>query len=207
MSLEAHKFSPFTKYFHRLYVNFSNCSTICGGLFWPRIKLFWIPLFGFNHFEPPKTQQLVSEVGLNANNKSDGGPVPDSSRKIDRQHECQYGRNEIGLDRQHECQHGRNEIGVDRQHECQYGRNEIGLDRQYRRIEYQVTNVNEQISANMDELNNKLETMEELKSDLKGIGDKLTTVDKKFEEMEGRTNLKINSKIWRANWRRKFSKR
>ncbi|GFV07526.1 hypothetical protein TNCV_1914111 [Trichonephila clavipes] len=70
------------KYFHRLYVNFSNCSTICGGLFWPRIKLFWIPLFGFNHFEPPKTQQLVSEVGLNANNKSDGGPVPDSSRKL-----------------------------------------------------------------------------------------------------------------------------
>ncbi|GFW01230.1 hypothetical protein TNCV_4514291 [Trichonephila clavipes] len=92
----------------------------------PRIKLFWIPLFGFNHFELPKTQQLVSEVGLNANNKSDGGPVPDSSRKIDRQHECQYGRNEIGvdrneigLDRQHECQHGRNEIGVDHQHECQ----------------------------------------------------------------------------------------
>ncbi|GFX92711.1 hypothetical protein TNCV_4167661 [Trichonephila clavipes] len=71
------------QYFHRLYVTFSNCSTICGGLFWPRIKLFWIPLFGFNHFEPPKTQQLVSEVGLNANNKSDGGPVPDSSRKID----------------------------------------------------------------------------------------------------------------------------
>ncbi|GFT99745.1 hypothetical protein TNCV_1141201 [Trichonephila clavipes] len=40
-------------------------------------------------FRTPKTQQLVSEVGLNANNKSDGGPVPDSSRKIDRQHECQ----------------------------------------------------------------------------------------------------------------------
>ncbi|GFW05346.1 retrovirus-related Pol polyprotein from transposon 412 [Trichonephila clavipes] len=39
-----------------------------------------------------------------------------------------------------------------------------------------LTNVNEQISANK----------EELKSDLKGIGDKLTTMDKKFEEMEGR---------------------
>ncbi|GFS98195.1 hypothetical protein TNCV_3924911 [Trichonephila clavipes] len=98
--------APRAQYFHRLYVTFSNCSTICGGLFWSRIKLFWIPLFGFNHFEPPKTQQLVSEVGLNANNKSDGGPVPDSSRKIDRQHECQYGRNEIGVDR-HECQYGR----------------------------------------------------------------------------------------------------
>ncbi|GFX27835.1 hypothetical protein TNCV_2614951 [Trichonephila clavipes] len=35
-----------------------------------------------------------------------------------------------------------------------------------------LTNVNEQISANK----------EELKSDLKGIGDKLTTMDKKFEE-------------------------
>ncbi|GFV08999.1 hypothetical protein TNCV_1900771, partial [Trichonephila clavipes] len=45
-------------------------------------KIVLIPLFGFNHFEPPKTQQLVSEVGLNANNKSDGGPVPDSSRKL-----------------------------------------------------------------------------------------------------------------------------
>ncbi|GFX11925.1 uncharacterized protein TNCV_2997091 [Trichonephila clavipes] len=81
------------------------------------------------------------------------------------------------VDRQHECQYGRNEIGVDRQHECQYGRNEIGVDHQYRRSEYQaLTNVNEQISANK----------EELKSDLKGIGDKLTTMDKKFEEMEGR---------------------
>ncbi|GFU55755.1 hypothetical protein TNCV_2969241 [Trichonephila clavipes] len=50
-----------------------------------------------------------------------------------------------------------------------------------------LTNVNEQISANMDELNNKLTAnKEELKSDLKGIGDKLTTMDKKFEEMEGR---------------------
>ncbi|GFW77905.1 retrovirus-related Pol polyprotein from transposon 412 [Trichonephila clavipes] len=39
-----------------------------------------------------------------------------------------------------------------------------------------LINVNEQISANK----------EELKSDLKGIGDKLTTMDKKFEEMEGR---------------------
>ncbi|GFY17236.1 hypothetical protein TNCV_1090121 [Trichonephila clavipes] len=33
-------------------------------------------------FRTPRTQQLVSEVGLNANNKSDGGPVPDSSRKL-----------------------------------------------------------------------------------------------------------------------------
>ncbi|GFW23818.1 uncharacterized protein TNCV_945031 [Trichonephila clavipes] len=33
-------------------------------------------------FRTPKTQQLVSGVGLNANNKSDGGPVPDSSRKL-----------------------------------------------------------------------------------------------------------------------------
>ncbi|GFT23470.1 gag-Pol polyprotein [Trichonephila clavipes] len=43
------------------------------------------------------------------------------------------------------------------------------------------------MNANMGELNNKLTAnKEELKSDLKGIGDKLTTMDKKFEEMEGR---------------------
>ncbi|GFW48131.1 retrovirus-related Pol polyprotein from transposon 412 [Trichonephila clavipes] len=43
------------------------------------------------------------------------------------------------------------------------------------------------MNANMDELNNKLTAnKEELKSDLKGIGDKLTTMDTKFEEMEGR---------------------
>ncbi|GFU59929.1 hypothetical protein TNCV_4726811 [Trichonephila clavipes] len=43
------------------------------------------------------------------------------------------------------------------------------------------------MNANMDELTNKLTAnKEELKSDLKGIGDKLTTMDKKFEEMEGR---------------------
>ncbi|GFT20428.1 hypothetical protein TNCV_4964311 [Trichonephila clavipes] len=42
-------------------------------------------------------------------------------------------------------------------------------------VNTKLTNVNEQISTNK----------EELKSDLKGIGDKLT-MDKKFEEMEGR---------------------
>ncbi|GFU07508.1 gag-Pol polyprotein [Trichonephila clavipes] len=43
------------------------------------------------------------------------------------------------------------------------------------------------MNANMGELNNKLTAnKEELKSDLKGIGDKLTTMGKKFEEMEGR---------------------
>ncbi|GFW09580.1 retrovirus-related Pol polyprotein from transposon 412 [Trichonephila clavipes] len=43
------------------------------------------------------------------------------------------------------------------------------------------------MNANMGELNNKLTVnKEDLKSDLKGIGDKLTTMDKKFEEMEGR---------------------
>ncbi|GFX64882.1 hypothetical protein TNCV_1095261 [Trichonephila clavipes] len=60
-------------------------------------KIVLDPALRLQSFRTPKTQQLVSEVGLNANNKSDGGPVPDSSRKIDRQHECQYGRNEIEL--------------------------------------------------------------------------------------------------------------
>ncbi|GFW01317.1 retrovirus-related Pol polyprotein from transposon 412 [Trichonephila clavipes] len=43
------------------------------------------------------------------------------------------------------------------------------------------------MNANMGEMKSELTTnKEELKSDLKGIGDKLTTMDKKFEEMEGR---------------------
>ncbi|GFX31020.1 hypothetical protein TNCV_2025231 [Trichonephila clavipes] len=46
-------------------------------------KIVLDPALRLQSFRTPKTQQLVSEVGLNANNKSDGGPVPDSSRKID----------------------------------------------------------------------------------------------------------------------------
>ncbi|GFW14376.1 retrovirus-related Pol polyprotein from transposon 412 [Trichonephila clavipes] len=43
------------------------------------------------------------------------------------------------------------------------------------------------MNANMTEMKSELTAnKEELKSDLKGIGDKLTTTDKKFEEMEGR---------------------
>ncbi|GFY18289.1 retrovirus-related Pol polyprotein from transposon 412 [Trichonephila clavipes] len=43
------------------------------------------------------------------------------------------------------------------------------------------------MNANMGEMKSELiANKEELKSDLKGIGDKLTTMDKKFEEMEGR---------------------
>ncbi|GFW70511.1 hypothetical protein TNCV_1978491 [Trichonephila clavipes] len=44
-------------------------------------KIVLDPALRLQSFRTPKTQQLVSEVGLNANNKSDGGPVPDSSRK------------------------------------------------------------------------------------------------------------------------------
>ncbi|GFY01978.1 retrovirus-related Pol polyprotein from transposon 412 [Trichonephila clavipes] len=151
-------------YFHRLYVTFSNCSTICGGLFWPRIKLFWIPLFGFNHFEPPKTQQLVSEVGLNANNKSDGGPVQTLLEKL----------TEMKSD-------------LTASMNANMGEMKSELTTNIAEVNTKLTNVNEQISANMDELNNKLTAnKEELKSDMKGIGDKLTTMDKKFEEMEGR---------------------
>ncbi|GFT46733.1 probable cytosolic oligopeptidase A [Trichonephila clavipes] len=43
------------------------------------------------------------------------------------------------------------------------------------------------MNANMTEMKSELTAnKEELKSDLMGIGDKLTTMDKKFEEMEGR---------------------
>ncbi|GFV07489.1 hypothetical protein TNCV_1738441 [Trichonephila clavipes] len=98
---------------------FDNAAFSCAKTVLAKNKIVLDSALRLQSFRTPKTQQLVSEVGLNANNKSDGGPVPDSSRKIDRQHECQYGRNEIGVDR-HECQYGRNEIGLDRQHECQY---------------------------------------------------------------------------------------
>ncbi|GFU38525.1 gag-Pol polyprotein [Trichonephila clavipes] len=137
------------KYFHRLYVNFSNCSTICGGLFWPRIKLFWIPLFGFNHFESPKTQQLVSEVGLNANNKAMEAQFQTLLEKLTASMNANMGEMKSEL---------------------------TGMNANMGELNTKLTNVNEQISANK----------EELKSDLKGIGDKLTTMDKKFEEMEGR---------------------
>ncbi|GFW44475.1 transposable element Tcb2 transposase [Trichonephila clavipes] len=58
------------QYFHRLYVTFSNCSTICGGLFWQKNKIVLDSALRLQSFRTPKTQQLVSEVGLNANNKS-----------------------------------------------------------------------------------------------------------------------------------------
>ncbi|GFX28110.1 DNA helicase [Trichonephila clavipes] len=45
-------------------------------------KIVLDPALRLQSFRTLKMQQLVSEVGLNANNKSDGGPVPDSSRKI-----------------------------------------------------------------------------------------------------------------------------
>ncbi|GFT73551.1 uncharacterized protein TNCV_4021531 [Trichonephila clavipes] len=52
------------------------------------------------------------------------------------------------------------------------------------------------MNANMGELNNKLTAnKEELKSDLKGIGDKLTTMDKKFEDMESKLEAKIFEKV------------
>ncbi|GFY20572.1 hypothetical protein TNCV_212041 [Trichonephila clavipes] len=52
-----------------------------------------------------------------------------------------------------------------------------------------LTNVNEQISANK----------EELKSDLKGIGDKLTTMDrnlKKWKEESSRWNINSKTNLW-----------
>ncbi|GFW53794.1 retrovirus-related Pol polyprotein from transposon 412 [Trichonephila clavipes] len=54
------------------------------------------------------------------------------------------------------------------------------------------------MNANMTEMKSELTAnKEELKSDLKGIGDKLTTMDKKFEEMEGRIDKleKLKQKV------------
>ncbi|GFU65022.1 retrovirus-related Pol polyprotein from transposon 412 [Trichonephila clavipes] len=182
-------------YFHRLYVNFSNCSTICGGLFWPRIKLFWIPLFGFNHFESPKTQQLVSEVGLNANNKSDGGPVPDSSRK-----KLSEMKSELTASMNANMGEMKSELTASMNANMGEMKSDLtSMNANMGEMKSELTasmnaNMGEMkseltasMNANMGELNNKLTAnKEELKSDLKGIGDKLTTMDKKFEEMEGR---------------------
>ncbi|GFS87513.1 gag-Pol polyprotein [Trichonephila clavipes] len=53
------------------------------------------------------------------------------------------------------------------------------------------------MNANMTEMKS------ELKSDLKGIGDKLTTMDKKFEEMEGRIespSIKLSTYDGKSSW-------
>ncbi|GFW60784.1 gag-Pol polyprotein [Trichonephila clavipes] len=105
-------------------------------------KIVLDPALRLQSFRTPKTQQLVSEVGLNANNKSDGGPVQTLLEKL----------------------------------------TEMNANMGEMKSELTAS-----MNANMGELNNKLTAnKEELKSDLKGIGDKLTTMDKKFEEMEGR---------------------
>ncbi|GFX21286.1 hypothetical protein TNCV_2252341 [Trichonephila clavipes] len=88
LNLSARVFSSIVREFLELFYNLWR--TVLA-----KNKIVLDPALRLQSFRTPKTQQLVSEVGLNANNKSDGGPVPDSSRKIDRQHECQYGRNEI----------------------------------------------------------------------------------------------------------------
>ncbi|GFW83313.1 hypothetical protein TNCV_2509531 [Trichonephila clavipes] len=45
-------------------------------------KIVLDPALRLQSFRTPKTQQLVSEVGLNANNKSDGGPVQTLLEKL-----------------------------------------------------------------------------------------------------------------------------
>ncbi|GFW66773.1 retrovirus-related Pol polyprotein from transposon 412 [Trichonephila clavipes] len=60
------------------------------------------------------------------------------------------------------------------------------------------------MNANMTEMKSELTAnKEELKSDLKGIGDKLTTMDKKFEEMEGRIespSIKLSTYDGKSSW-------
>ncbi|GFX94259.1 retrovirus-related Pol polyprotein from transposon 412 [Trichonephila clavipes] len=119
-------------------------------------KIVLDPALRLQSFRTPKTQQLVLEVGLNANNKSDGGPVPDSSKKLTEMN-------------------------------ANMGEMKSDLTSMNANMGEMKSELTASMNANMDELNNKLTAnKEELKSDLKGIGDKLTTMDKKFEEMEGR---------------------
>ncbi|GFW84967.1 gag-Pol polyprotein [Trichonephila clavipes] len=122
-------------------------------------------------FRTPKTQQLVSEVGLNANNKSDGGPVPDSSRKLSEM------KSELTASMNANMGEMKSELTASMNANMGEMKSDLtSMNANMDELNTKLTNVNEQISANK----------EELKSDLKGIGDKLTTMDKKFEEMEGR---------------------
>ncbi|GFV78846.1 uncharacterized protein TNCV_4079461 [Trichonephila clavipes] len=133
-------------------------------------KIVLDPALRLQSFRTPKTQQLVSEVGLNANNKSDEGPVQTLLEKL----------TEMKSD-------------LTASMNANMGEMKSELTTNIAEVNTKLTNVNEQISANMDELNNKLTAnKEELKSDLKGIGDKLTTMDKEFEEMEGRIESEEN---------------
>ncbi|GFS51414.1 gag-Pol polyprotein [Trichonephila clavipes] len=130
-------------------------------------------------FRTPKTQQLVSEVGLNANNKSDGGPVPDSSRKLTASMNANMGEMKSELTGMNaNMGEMKSDLTASMNANMTEMKSELtaSMNANMGELNTKLTNVNEQISANK----------EELKSDLKGIGDKLTTMDKKFEEMEGR---------------------
>ncbi|GFW87351.1 gag-Pol polyprotein [Trichonephila clavipes] len=123
-------------------------------------------------FRTPKTQQLVSEVGLNANNKSDGGPVPDFSKKLTASMTANMGEMKSELTASMKANMGEMKSDLTASMNANMGE-----------IKSELTGMN----ANMGEMKSELTAnKEELKSDLKGIGDKLTTMDKKFEEMEGR---------------------
>ncbi|GFT86770.1 hypothetical protein TNCV_2318921 [Trichonephila clavipes] len=88
-------------------------------------KIVLDPALRLQSFRTPKTQQLVSEVGLNANNKSDGGPVPDSSRKLTASMNANMGEMKSEL---------------------------TGMNANMGELNTKLTNVNEQISANKEEL-------------------------------------------------------
>ncbi|GFV90826.1 gag-Pol polyprotein [Trichonephila clavipes] len=127
-------------------------------------KIVLDPALSLQSFRTPKTQQLVSEVGLNANNKSDGGPIQTLLEKLTEM---------------------KSELTASMN--ANIGEMKSDLTSMNANMGEMKSELTASMNANMDELNNKLTAnKEELKSDLKGIGDKLTTMDKKFEEMEGR---------------------
>ncbi|GFW03303.1 gag-Pol polyprotein [Trichonephila clavipes] len=145
-------------------------------------------------FRTPKTQQLVSEVGLNANNKSDGGPVQTLLEKLSEM------KSELTASMNANMGEMKSELTASMNANMGEMKSDLtSMNANMGEMKSELTasmnaNMGEMkseltasMNANMDELNNKLTAnKEELKSDLKGIGDKLTTVDKKFEEMEGR---------------------
>ncbi|GFS67229.1 gag-Pol polyprotein [Trichonephila clavipes] len=142
-------------------------------------KIVLDPALRLQSFRTPKTQQLVSEVGLNANNKSDEAQFQTLLEKLTASMNANMGEMKSELTGMNaNMGEMKSDLTASMNANMTEMKSELtaSMNANMGELNTKLTNVNEQISANK----------EELKSDLKGIGKKLTTMDKKFEEMEGR---------------------
>ncbi|GFU26233.1 hypothetical protein TNCV_5106451 [Trichonephila clavipes] len=151
-------------------------------------KIVLDPALRLQSFRTPKTQQLVSEVGLNANNKSDGGPVQTLLEKLTASMNANMGEMKSDLTKM---------------------KSELTAS-----MNTKLTNVNEQISANKEELKSdlkgigdKLTTMdkkfEEMEGRIESVENKFENkfvdienkFENKFEDMESKLEAKIFEKV------------